>query len=86
MKKKLNIVISGLEKSIEGDKAKMEKWIRDKLEINKKLVEVWTAGREKKVSIGKCRRRKDKERIMKRKSWEWSESTLIITSHGMRGK
>lgn len=65
-RKRLNVVITGLEREMVGNKVKIEEWMKKNLEIEIELEEVWTIGKEKKL-IAKCKRRGDKERIMENK-------------------
>lgn len=64
-RKKLNVVVIGFRG--EWDKGKLEKWIKEKLEIDVKIEEVWRVGTKKEKIIAKCKDMQEKENILKNK-------------------
>lgn len=61
------MIISGLVREIIWDKETIECWVREKLEVEVKVLEVWRTGKEKKKIVEEYGSRGDKERIMETK-------------------
>lgn len=67
-RKRNNVVISGLKEG-KWDKARVEEWLREKLEVAAKVKRTWAIRGKNKSRIGvECEDREEKEKIMERKS------------------
>lgn len=57
-RKRLNLVFIDLEKAINGNKGKIEEWLKKKLEVDIDSEEIWIIRKEKKITVNKVRKQK----------------------------